>query len=279
MSILDALSSDDSQVKRVYGVSAGIVTNNKDPKKLGRVKVQFPWLSDKNESNWARTAVLMSGKQMGSFFLPEVGDEVLVAFENGNINAPYVIGSLWNPKAKPPETNKDGKNNIRTFKSRSGHQLIFDDTKGKEQFEIKTKSGHNILLDDTSSKGKILIKTKAGHQFLMDDKSGKEKIAIQSKSGHKFLMDDASGKGMVSLQSKAGHQIVLNDASGQEKIEIKDKTGSNKIIIDSVQKAVNIESAMQLKIKAKMIDIEASTALNIKSGAMLSLKGAMVKIN
>ncbi|NIM15096.1 MAG: phage tail protein [Candidatus Aminicenantes bacterium] len=279
MSICELLVGEEQSVKRVYGVAAGIVTNNKDPNKLGQVKVRFPWLSDKNESNWVRVATLMSGKQMGSFFLPEVGDEVLVAFENGDINAPYVIGCLWNGKTKPPETNKDGKNNIRTFKSRSGHEIRFDDTKQKEKLEIKTKSGHYILLDDTSSKGNIAIQTKTGHKFVMDDKSGKEKIGIQSKSGHKFLLDDASGKGKIALQSKAGHQIVLNDASGQEKIEIKDKTGSNKITIDSVQKAVNIESAMQLKIKAKMIDIEAGMALKIKSGAMLELKGAMVKIN
>ncbi len=259
MSILDVLSPGDQKAKeKRYGVSPGIVTNNKDPDGLGRLKVQFPWLSDKNESDWVRVATLMSGKQMGSFFLPEVNDEVLVAFEHGDINRPYVIGCLWNGKAPPPETNKDGKNNIRTIKSRSGHEIRFDDTKQKEKVEIKTKSGHN---------------------FLLDDKSGKEQISIQSKGGHKFLLDDASGKGKVAIQSKAGHKIVLNDASGQEKIEIIDKSGSNKIIIDSVQKAVNIESGMQLKIKAKMIDIEASTALKIKSGAMLELKGAMVKIN
>jgi uncharacterized protein involved in type VI secretion and phage assembly len=258
MSLLGVLTDEDRQVKRIYGVSAGIVTNNKDPKKWGRVKVRFPWLSDKNESNWTRIATMMSGKQMGSFFLPEVGDEVLVAFENGNINMPYVIGSLWNGKAAPPETNEDGKNNIRTFKSRCGHEIRFD---------------------DTDQKGKIEIKSKSGHYIVMDDKSGKEKIGIESKGGHKFLLDDASGKGKIEFQSKSGHKIVLNDASGGEKIELTDKTGSNKIIIDSVQKAVNIESGMKLKLKANMIDIEAGTALNIKSGAMLTLKGAMVKIN
>jgi uncharacterized protein involved in type VI secretion and phage assembly len=278
MSIVDLLSDEEQNVKRVYGVAAGIVTNNKDPDKLGQVKVRFPWLSDKNESNWVRIATLMSGKQMGSFFLPEVGDEVLVAFENGNINTPYVIGCLWNGKAAPPETNKDGKNNFRTIKSRSGHEIRFDDTKQKEKVEIKTKSGHYILLDDTSSKGKIAIDTKAGHKFLMDDKSGKEKIDIQSKAGHKFLMDDASGKGKIELKSKAGHQIVLDDASGKEKVEIKDKSGSNKIVIDSVKKAIDIESSLKLKIKSTDVTIE-GTKVTIKAGAMLTLKGAMVKIN
>jgi uncharacterized protein involved in type VI secretion and phage assembly len=278
MSIVDLLTGEEQSGKRVYGVAAGIVTNNKDPNKLGQIKVRFPWLSDKNESNWVRVATLMSGKQMGSFFLPEVGDEVLVAFENGNINAPYVIGCLWNGKTKPPETNKDGKNNIRTIKSRSGHEIRFDDTDQKEKLEIKTKSGHYISLDDTSSKGKIDIQTKAGHKFVMDDKSGKEKIEIQSKAGHKFLLDDTSGKGKVAFQSKAGHQIVLDDASGSEKVEIKDKSGSNKIVIDSAKKAVDIESSLKFKIKSNDVTIE-GTKVTIKASAMLTLKGAMVKIN
>jgi uncharacterized protein involved in type VI secretion and phage assembly len=279
MSILDAFQDEDYKpVSPVSGLAPGIVTNNKDPKKMGRVKIKFPWLSDKNESDWARVASLMTGKQMGTFFLPEVNDEVLVGFEHGDINKPYIIGSLWNGKAAPPETNKDGKNNIRTFKSRSGHEIRFDDTKQKEKVEIKTKSGHSILLDDASSKGKIEIKSKAGHQFVMDDKSGKEKIGIQSKSGHKVLLDDASGKGKVEFQSKAGHKIVLDDASGKEKVEIKDKSGSNKIIIDSAKKAISIESGGKLKIKSKDITIE-GTKVMIKASAKLTLKGAMVKIN
>jgi uncharacterized protein involved in type VI secretion and phage assembly len=257
MSILDAFQNEGQPVSPVRGLAAGIVTNNKDPKKWGRVKIRFPWLSDKNESDWARVASLMTGKQMGSFFLPEVNDEVLVGFEHGDINKPYVIGSLWNGKAPPPETNKDGKNNIRTFKSRSGHEIRFDDTKQKEKVEIKTKSGHSILLDDASSKGKIEIK---------------------SKAGHKFLMDDASGKGKVEFQSKAGHKIVLDDASGKEQVEIKDKSGSNKIIIDSAKKAINIESSQKLKIKSNEITLE-GTKVTIKASAQLTLKGAMVKIN
>ena len=83
---------------RFYGVVVGIVTNNQDPDNMHRVKVRFPWLNQDHESNWARVATSMAGNGRGAYFLPEVDDEVLVAFEHGLIDQPYVIGSLWNGK-------------------------------------------------------------------------------------------------------------------------------------------------------------------------------------
>src|SRR4051812_31769405 len=81
---------------RIYGVVVGVVTNNQDKEGLGRVKVKFPWLSDADESNWARIATPMAGASRGVFFLPEVDDEVLVVFEQGLVSRPYVLGGLWN---------------------------------------------------------------------------------------------------------------------------------------------------------------------------------------
>jgi uncharacterized protein involved in type VI secretion and phage assembly len=260
MSILDALNPTEQGSTPIPGVAAGIVTNNKDPDGLGRVKLKFPWLSDNNESDWVRIACLMAGAQRGSFFLPEVGDEVLVAFEHGDINAPYVVGCLWNGQAKPPEDNQDGKNNIRKITSRSGHELVFDDNAEEK-------------------KEKVELKTNAGHSLLLDDASGKEKVEILTKAGHKLVLDDASGKENITVRSKAGHQMVLNDAAGQEKIEIVDKSGSNKILIDSAQNAINMESGMQLKIKANMVEIEGSNSLTLKSSAMVTIQGNPVKIN
>jgi uncharacterized protein involved in type VI secretion and phage assembly len=218
MSILDVLRSEEKSVRRVDGVTGGIVTNNQDPDGLGRVKIKFPWLSDENETDWVRIATLMAGGERGSFFLPEVGDEVLVAFEHGDINHPVVIGALWNGVDKPPETNSDGRNNIRKIKSRSGHEIIFND----------------------------------------DNTAMQEKIEIHTNSGHK---------------------IVLDDSVGQEKIEIVDKTGNNKIVIDSVQNSMNIESVLQLKIKATIVEIEATTSLSLKSNAVLTIQGLPVRIN
>ena len=148
MSLLD-LVGDRSTDSKINGVVIGIVTNNKDPEGLGRVRVKFPWLSDEDESNWARVASLMAGKDRGIFILPEIDDEVLVVFEHGNINMPYIIGSLWNGKDLPPETNSDGKNDIRMMKSRSGHVIRIDDTDGNEKIEIVDKTEKNMITIDT----------------------------------------------------------------------------------------------------------------------------------
>jgi uncharacterized protein involved in type VI secretion and phage assembly len=157
MSILDKLGQKGSK-EGILGVVVGIVTNNQDPDGLGRVKVKIPRLSGDDESNWARIVSFMAGKERGSFFLPEVDDEVLVAFEYGNINIPYIIGSLWNGKDKPPISNDDGKNNFRIIKSRSGHLIRLDDTDGMEKIEIIDKSEKNSLSIDTAD-NKIMIKS------------------------------------------------------------------------------------------------------------------------
>ncbi|MBD2449052.1 phage tail protein [Nostoc sp. FACHB-152] len=134
-----------------YGVTVGVVTNNQDPENLGRVKVKFPWLSAEDESDWARVLTPMAGNDRGIYFLPEVDDEVLVAFEQGDINFPYILGALWNGKDKPPVQNEDGSNNQRVIKSRSGHLIILDDTEKGEKIIIQDTTGNNKIEFDSST--------------------------------------------------------------------------------------------------------------------------------
>jgi uncharacterized protein involved in type VI secretion and phage assembly len=148
--LLDESMRQEPRGRRIYGMVVGIVTNNQDPDSLGRVKVKFPWLSNVDESAWARLAVPMAGKQHGVYFVPEVDDEVLVAFEHGDVRFPYVLGALWNGKDTPPVTNDDGKNNVRMIKSRSGHVVKLNDEDGKETIEIIDKNQKNTIVIDTS---------------------------------------------------------------------------------------------------------------------------------
>ncbi|HEV8320835.1 MAG TPA: phage baseplate assembly protein V, partial [Myxococcota bacterium] len=105
--------------RQIYtSVVIGVCTNNKDPEGLGRIKVKFPWLEASEESHWARVCQFMTGGGRGMWIIPEVDDEVLVAFEHGDVHFPYVLGSLWNGVDRPPSVsglNADGKNNIRAF--------------------------------------------------------------------------------------------------------------------------------------------------------------------
>ena len=149
--LLNEEVQEEARAGRIYGAVVGVVTNNQDPDKLGRVKVKFPWLSSIDESSWARVAAPMAGKDRGAYFLPEVNDEVLVAFEHGDVRFPYVLGALWNGKDAPPVTNDDGKNNVRMIKSRSGHVVKLNDEDGKETIEIIDKSQKNSIVIDTAN--------------------------------------------------------------------------------------------------------------------------------
>jgi uncharacterized protein involved in type VI secretion and phage assembly len=158
---------------RFYGVVIGVVTNNKDPDGLGRVKASLPWMADQVETDWARVVTPMAGPQRGIYFLPEVNDEVLVAFEHGNPGAPYVLGGLWNGKDKPPESNSDGKNNFHTIKSRSGHLIRLSDTENEEKIEIIDKSTKNTIV--ISSKDNTITIT-ADADITIKSNSGKLKL-------------------------------------------------------------------------------------------------------
>ncbi len=174
------------------GVAIGVVTNIKDPDNLGRVRVKFPWFSEDDESEWARVATLMAGKERGSVFLPEVDDEVLVAFEHGDMRRPFVIGALWNGvDVLPPEFANDGKNNIRLIKSRSGHIIKLDDTDGSEKIEVIDKTGKNSVVIDskentitiTTDKDLVLKAPQGKISLIAKELELKSSAALQMEAG------------------------------------------------------------------------------------------------
>jgi phage baseplate assembly protein V len=197
---------------RFYGVVVGIVTNNQDPDGMHRVKVKFPWLSKDVESNWARVAAPMTGKDRGAYFLPEVDDEVVVAFEHGQVDHPFVVGSLWNGKDTAPESNSDGQNNHRTIKSRSGHVLRFNDKAGGETIEIIDRTGSNKIIIDSAA----------------------NTITIEAQSD-------------ITIKSVTGKLTM--QANG---IEMKSQLG---------------------------VSVEASTSMDLKANAVVTVKGAMIRLN
>ncbi len=178
----------EAMAARVQGVVVGVVTNNQDPEGMGRVKVKFPWLSDEDESQWARLATPMAGNKRGIYFLPEVDDEVLVAFEHGDVRFPYVLGALWNGKDAPPGTNDDGKNNLRLIHSRSGHLIKLSDEDGKEKIEVIDKSTKNSIVIDTAkntitiTSDKDIVLTAAQGTIKLDA----QKIELKSSADTKL---------------------------------------------------------------------------------------------
>lgn len=137
---------------RWYGVYPGLVSDIADPDGQGRVKITLPWSPDTQGARyeaWARIATLMAGKQRGSWFIPDVNDEVLVAFESGDPRRPYVLGGLWNGSDDPPESMDGAGNNYKkVIRSRNGVKCTLDDQDGQEKLILETPGGQKATLKD-----------------------------------------------------------------------------------------------------------------------------------
>jgi len=256
--ILSLVSRDTEEENRINGVVTAVVTNSQDPDKAGRVKVKYPWLKDVSgtevESDWARVAIIGGGKDRGIGFLPEVDDEVLVAFANGDINAPHIVGALWNSKdTAPTGMITSGKTVQRVVRSRSGHVIILDDTDGSENITIK-------------------------------DKTGKNSIVINSKDNSMTIQSEGDltlqAKGKLVLKSNQDASLV----SSQGKTEIK---GSTELALSSAVKASLAGAAgakldlqaSGTKLEGTMVDISGQVKTSLKGNAMVEVQGGIVKIN
>jgi len=234
----------ENKKSKVYGVVTALVTNNKDPEKMGRVKVTYPWLAEGDESHWARIATMMAGDGRGTYFIPEIDDEVLVAFEHGDIHYPYIIGSLWNGKDTVHENNEDGENNLRVIKSRSGHKIIFDDTDGNEIITI---------IDHTEDR-KIVIDSK------------EKTIDIHNEDGqiNIFAGDDINIETKKNLNIKTGSDMIVKAGSNIEAkadSSVKVKAGSS----------CDVEAASTMTVKGSVLNAEAS--------GVTSIKGKVINLN
>jgi phage protein D/phage baseplate assembly protein gpV len=154
-----SMLTPDQHAPPTKSLVIGIVTDNKDPDGQGRVKVKYPWLSPDHASDWARVVAPGGGDTRGVEFLPEINDEVLVGFEQGDVHHAYVLGGLWNGQDKPPaDANKavsGGKVQLRVIRSRAGHTITLDDTDGGGGITIADKSGNQIMLDTGSNALKV----------------------------------------------------------------------------------------------------------------------------
>lgn len=161
-------------------VQNGVVVATVTAVKKGAVKVKYPWLHEREDqdrqTDWVRIAAPMAGNDRGMFFMPEVQDEVLVAFEKGDFGHPYVVGFLWNGKDAPPET--DVKK--RTIKSKTGHVLSFNDNIGQQEILIESQGQNTIRIKDIPL-GKITVKTALGNTVEIDDTTGSVSITALTK--------------------------------------------------------------------------------------------------
>lgn len=218
----------------VHGVVVALVTNNKDPDKLLRVKLKFPWLADDYESDWARLVQLGAGADRGSVVVPEVNDEVLVAFDHGDLRRPYVLGGVYNGKDKPhlgpggAVVAGDGTVNHRTVTSRTHQTVALIDERGKEGLTLVTGDG------------KQEVALKAGDRKITV--TGEGDIEVTAKGSGKMTMD---AMGDVKVATKANITI---EATGNVKVKA---TGT----LDVEGATVNVKANGPLTLKGNPIKI------------------------
>jgi phage baseplate assembly protein V len=163
----NTLPRSRSTDRRYYGVVEALVTKViDDPEGECRVTLRFPFFDGATaESDWCRVAQPYAGNGYGVVFVPEVGDEVLVAFVHGDMRFPVVIGGLYNGLDKPP-TRRTAEQDQKMIRTKHGHQVVLDDSPGKEAIRITTAGGHELALDDA---GGTVAVTGKGVKVTLDD--------------------------------------------------------------------------------------------------------------
>jgi phage protein D len=240
-----------SRMPRIDGVVPAIVTNNNDPEKRGRVKLQFPWLDEAVETEWCRTMQPGAGPNYGAMIIPEVKDEVLVAFEQGDFRRPYVIGALYNGTDKPLSAISDvidpsaKKVKMRAFASRLGHTLVFDD-------DEQNKSGIHLLSADTN------------FEIYVDQKN--TKITIDAKSGKVEIhgAQDVTVKSDQNINIEATQNLVLKGTAG-----VKIESSAN----------AEISATGTMDVSGASTSVKGSAKLDLDGGALAALHAGIVKIN
>ena len=190
----DQIRTAETEASRVYEPLVGIVTDNKDPQKLGRVKVKLPVLKDDQTTWWVPIIMLGAGKNRGWFFIPEVNDEVLVMFEHGDLNRPLVVGAMWGGKDKGPDKNPGG-NPRRMIKSRSGSKITFDDEK------------NTLTIEDGAGIGKITFEADSNKMTI---EAIKGDVSFQSPKGDmQIVAKDAALTAGDNVEIHAGSAIKI----------------------------------------------------------------------
>ncbi|MFC6705785.1 phage baseplate assembly protein V [Flexivirga alba] len=184
------------------GVVIGLITDVDDPLGQGRVQIKLPWLSD-DPHGWAPVASPMAGEKRGYWFRPEVGDEALVTFLQGDGDHPFVIGFLHNGVDVPPSDGID--QHVRRVRSVAGHVVDLDDRSGQEKVRVRTNGGHVLELRDSDAT--IALTTSGGQQVTLQDTPAQ--IELTTDTGTKVILTDAPSE--VRVSTVGGVSLAISD--------------------------------------------------------------------
>lgn len=268
----------------------------------GRYRVKFPFDKRVADNNCLSLPVRLSqpysGADYGMHFPLHKGTELLIAFEEGDIDRPVAVGTVPNPVNPAPTTSTNVSQNI--LKSALGHKFTLDDNKDAPVVEIITAGGHLLRFVDTKDTTSVLMQTKAGHKFLLDDKN--QQMVISSPKGETVLTMNTKDQ-IVTLATKEGHMVNLDDKKNKltiqsakkqmiclddegKKMTLQDADGKHIIQIDgggkinvSTEGDINIKAKGALNMSGKTVSIKSdSSDVNIKSAGKLNSEGMNVNV-
>lgn len=241
--------------QHMFSVTTGKVVENWDDKHPGMVQVEiFLGEGGKNRTDWVRVAQPYGGKEFGFYFLPEVGDEVVLAFNLGDRDHPIVIGSLWSQLNPLPKGAATEKNETKTLRTKGGNQLRFSDVPEKQAVQLHTKGKLTLVMED-------------------------EPVQINLCDGEKKNILTISGKdGAITI--KAEKKIVLDVGSGSLTLDGQGKKATLKMDTVSIEAGQSLNlKGQNAKLDGSMMKLSSSGNLDAKAGGVLTLKGSMTKIN
>lgn len=241
--------------RRTSELALAVVKENWDDQFPGCVKVEYV-LGESGQyiSDWIRVLQPYAGKEYGTYLLPEIGSEVLVAFISGDRDCAVVVGCLYNSENKLPSNVANKDNNVKFFKTRGGHEVRISEEKGKEKVEIKTPGELFVTLDDENQKMELRDKS-GNNQILLD--AGKKQVSV---------------KGEKKLELECGGLQILLDGN-TKKLEI----SADQIAINGKQ---SLELTSQsLKAEGSMTELKAKGTMKIEASGVAQVKGAMLKLN
>ena len=231
-----------------------IVSDIDDPKKLGRVKLSLPWLDSKYVTDWCRVLQLGAGKDVGLQLMPRPKDEVVVAFENGQLDSPFVIGSVFGKESgKIPNTKliEQGRPVITALTTKAGHQLIFDDSADSSSITLQVKNGTSCSI-------------------VLSDKNG---ITITTKGDNSLTINSAQD---VIVKTERNAKVTAKDVAIDSQGPVK-VTGKGKVDVSAPN--INVSATSALKLKGTNVTIDATASLTMKAAGTTTVKGAVVKLN
>jgi len=310
---MEAFLAPSRPVNQYFGMYPGIVIDNVDPEKRYRVKVKFPWMMENDQkyvdvkdkedmpSTWCRIASPMAGtvaheggltdELRGSFFLPEVDDEVLVCFLFGSFREPVIIANLYNGKDQPFWQNKEDKgvqiakkNNLRGWRSRSGHMGAFvDDGKDKaEKIVMQTLVCDDNVYDQPAlGECKDVVEAKACGIGCGD--THKVDVPDGEKGTHVINIDMTDGKEHILISDKKGELIIKFDSVDQRMILYSEKDivlHAKKNIVIKAEEQFIVQAGKEIAMETESTwDQKAKSTMNIKSDAEINEEGSKINMN